>query len=820
MPKKIIDYKVVAKRSLVLLSILFGSSLLFVPGSSAQTTLPDLVPSILLSTGNPSYVSANTLFFRGRVSNSGTLTSAINTGRFRLDLNNNGSYDLTLTPNPSISTIIPGGIYTARSGDWVQNVPGTHKLEFCVDIASVVSEIDETNNCTTVLYTVPLPNLRSTITESANATLVGDSTYFQGNTTNSGGPLTEPFTTEFSLDIDANGTYDLDLSSLDQSSSPGYEESEAWEIAAGTYRLRMCADAPTSVIAESNETDNCDFFNFSIGPDLVDGSDLGNLNVRQEPETLAVRTYQFISFLFNTIVAKTVEATHEAFAHINSGEFIEGSVVTFKGEVGNIGQVDVNQEVDTYFAVDLLNDGTDDVVLESSPDPVFLEAKGASVTTISGSWIAVPGTHRLVYCVDSPNDAVIEIDEGNNCNAGEDGLASFTVIPGTGPLAPDLIAHNYFLQNLTGVATFGEGDSISISGEIKNVGTAGSPASLARICIDNPNCLDTTLGRVGSDESIPILAVADNKAVARVWVATPGSHTIYFCADVGKTVTEENETNNCLPYSFTVNPDTECADGIDNDGDGRDDEDDPGCFANPLDPSTYNPNDSTEGDEPGCMNGTNDDGDAHTDSADPGCHTDGNPNDGDNTYNPLDNDETDLPLCSNGGDDDGDGTADYSGGGGLPQDPGCGGDPNDNDETDTPCLSGASCSVSANSTCSETVHTGFVSCVGGVPVCDAPGSGVNQCLPPLITCTDPLGDCREFINAGDTCLISWSAPLSTSCTLSGPDISTPQNVPGVGTFITNQRNASAAYNISCNNGPSVSASKIFLCRVVPVIVED
>ncbi|MEZ4200498.1 MAG: hypothetical protein R3B69_02810 [Candidatus Paceibacterota bacterium] len=56
-----------------------------------------------------------------------------------------------------------------------------------------------------------------------------------------------------------------------------------------------------------------------------------------------------------------------------------------------------------------------------------------------------------------------------------------------------------------------------------------------------------------------------------------------------------------------------------------------------------------------CNDGVDNDGDGLTDEDDPGCHTDGDPNDGDDTYDPLSDDEDDtspsmtLQAC----DDDG-----------------------------------------------------------------------------------------------------------------------------------------------------------------------
>jgi large repetitive protein len=132
----------------------------------------------------------------------------------------------------------------------------------------------------------------------------------------------------------------------------------------------------------------------------------------------------------------------------------------------------------------------------------------------------------------------------------------------------------------------------------------------------------------------------------------------------------------------------QCADHIDNDGDGRIDDDDAGCSSLrdrserqssgtpecnngedddgdgridwPLDPGCQARGDASEEDpdvEPACSNGVDDDGDGHVDiPADPGCTSRG------------DDDELDLRVlvaCSNGRDDDGDGLTDYG------EDPGC-----------------------------------------------------------------------------------------------------------------------------------------------------
>src|SRR5206468_4913032 len=138
----------------------------------------------------------------------------------------------------------------------------------------------------------------------------------------------------------------------------------------------------------------------------------------------------------------------------------------------------------------------------------------------------------------------------------------------------------------------------------------------------------------------------------------------------------------------------QCADGIDNDGDGVIDAADPGCHTdgNAGNPGSYNPGGTSETNAQ-CSDGRDNDGDGLIDAADPGCHTDGNANNP-SSYNPGDNDETNSgsgnkgtngggsnPACSDGKDNDGDGLIDAN-------DPGCHSDGNANnpasyDSTDT-----------------------------------------------------------------------------------------------------------------------------------------
>lgn len=78
----------------------------------------------------------------------------------------------------------------------------------------------------------------------------------------------------------------------------------------------------------------------------------------------------------------------------------------------------------------------------------------------------------------------------------------------------------------------------------------------------------------------------------------------------------------------------ECADGVDNDGDGLVDAADPDCHTDgdPNNPDSYDPDRDETGGQ--CADARDNDGDGAIDAADPDCHTDGDPNNPD-SYDPT-----------------------------------------------------------------------------------------------------------------------------------------------------------------------------------------
>ena len=138
---------------------------------------------------------------------------------------------------------------------------------------------------------------------------------------------------------------------------------------------------------------------------------------------------------------------------------------------------------------------------------------------------------------------------------------------------------------------------------------------------------------------------ADNFAVTGTGtIAVPGTITI-----TGSSLSSYSggsvppNTGVDIKYCGAAQPNPQCSDTTDNDGDGKIDSSDPGCHSdgNPDNPDSYVPSDDDETDEAQteCSDNADNDDDSLIDEDDPGCHDDGNAGNP-SSYNPDDDDET------------------------------------------------------------------------------------------------------------------------------------------------------------------------------------
>lgn len=113
--------------------------------------LPDLVVSENPSVFSGAPQAGQVITFKGTIKNQGNDTATTTfQSSFQIDLNNDGTPDLTLSPSPTIANLAPDATQGVISGNW-NAVQGTHRVILCADQPSpAIVESDKTNNCSPV----------------------------------------------------------------------------------------------------------------------------------------------------------------------------------------------------------------------------------------------------------------------------------------------------------------------------------------------------------------------------------------------------------------------------------------------------------------------------------------------------------------------------------------------------------------------------------------------------------------------------------------------------------------------------------------------
>ncbi len=88
--------------------------------------------------------------FKATIKNQGQVATPSGfTSRFYIDLNNDGTLDVPLSPDPAsapLSNLAPNDTTMVISGTW-NAVQGKHRVVVCADVPNTIPETDETNNC-------------------------------------------------------------------------------------------------------------------------------------------------------------------------------------------------------------------------------------------------------------------------------------------------------------------------------------------------------------------------------------------------------------------------------------------------------------------------------------------------------------------------------------------------------------------------------------------------------------------------------------------------------------------------------------------------
>ena len=138
-------------------------------------------PDLIISANNyspSSPIAGNSMTFSGTVKNQGGAQAVASKTRLRIDIDNNGTYDVLLT-DQSTGVLNAGATETETwSNVWTAQA-GTHKYEICADATALVTESNEGNNCVTQTFTVttvPVFDFSISVSPASGSATQGGST--------------------------------------------------------------------------------------------------------------------------------------------------------------------------------------------------------------------------------------------------------------------------------------------------------------------------------------------------------------------------------------------------------------------------------------------------------------------------------------------------------------------------------------------------------------------------------------------------------------------------------------------------------------------
>ncbi len=239
------------------------------------------------------------------------------------------------------------------------------------------------------------------------------------------------------------------------------------------------------------------------------------------------------------------------------------------------------------------------------------------------------------------------INQDTACQTGVGGSQTANV-NGSGGLAVAQVANSVTSSK----ACRGQAPVVSNKSTVIGLGGVGVGIPAAGCANGTPDTVS------GIPAILPIVCNADDIAGA---AAVREALDLYVLQVGGTSLAKETTASS---EAFTVAPaevarTPQCSDGIDNDGDGVADTNDPGCHTDndATNPDSYRANDDDETDrrraatggsgDTECSDDRDNDGDGKTDADDPGCHVD---NDINKPYDPDDDSEANGGGGGGGGD--------------------------------------------------------------------------------------------------------------------------------------------------------------------------
>jgi subtilase family serine protease len=390
---------------------------------------------------------------------------------------------------------------------------GSYFVLACADTGNLQPESNETNNCraSNVGTTVTGPDLR--VTAVGNPPSTGDIGMAIGTTDttlNQGQTGSASTTVGYYLSLDTTrgaddvflGTRQLTQLLANASEGGGASLTIPSGTPAGSYRILACADYPTSLVKETNETNNC---LASAGQMLIGaGPDLRVASM-QEPPASAV----------------------------------SGAALTLQDMATNQGGAAAGATTTRlYLSLDTTLSGTD-LLLGGHA----VNALGAGDSqSFSGSY-TVPsgatGTYFLLACADRLNQ-VAESNETNNCRAS---VGTMTIA------GPNLLVSvlDTADQNGDPQSAFA-GQPFTMTATVANEGSTTAPASQVYYywSTDDVKSTDDFVLTTSSAASVASASsVISTRTITFPSNIAAGGYFLIACADGARTIGETDERDNC-----------------------------------------------------------------------------------------------------------------------------------------------------------------------------------------------------------------------------------------------------------------------------------
>ncbi|HZP63539.1 MAG TPA: CARDB domain-containing protein [Terriglobales bacterium] len=480
-----------------------------IAASSKLQIGPDLIDSglaasaTLLGAGSSFQVSDTT-------SNQGGGSAAASVTQYYLGpYNSKTSAARLLGGNRSIPALAAGA---ASAGSVSVTVPsdmatGSYYLLACADDTTLVSETNETNNCTATTAKLQVgPDLLESAL-SASATLLGAGSTLQITETainqgggSAGSSFTQyylgPYNSKTGTARLLTGNRAVPVLIAGTTSSGTTSVTVPSDMAVGSYYLLACAD-DTNLVPETNETNNCvaTATKLQVGPDLTESS------VNSSSTLLgAGSTFQ------------TTDTVADQGGGAAAASFTQYYLGPYNSKTGTARLLSGNRSI-PGLAAGATSSGTVSLTVPSD---------------------MASGSYYLLACADDTN-LVPETNETNNCTA-----ATTKVQVG-----PDLIESAVSSPS----TTVKPGAALQVNDTAINQGGGSAAASVTQYYLGPYNSKTGTARLLTGTRAIPTLAAGANSSGTTMATVpsdmAAGSFYLLACADDTNLVSETSETNNC-----------------------------------------------------------------------------------------------------------------------------------------------------------------------------------------------------------------------------------------------------------------------------------